>query len=419
MTSAQSHAAFRLIPVLFVGYVLAYLDRVNVSFARLAMGDLSWFNDAVFSLGAGVFFIGYFLFEVPANIMLHRIGARLWMTRIMVSWGLVSMALCLSSSPWSFYTFRFLLGVAEAGFFPGILLYLTQWFPQSERSRMVAWFMTAIAAAGVLGNPLSGYILSVSSDWRSLQPWQWLFVLEGIPSVVMGCCLPWLLPDGPRTASWLSPEEKTSILTSLENQRVDGGKSSHSVGFALKSGRVWFLALIYFGIITGLYGFTFWVPQIIKERITTDVYQVGLWSAIPWSCAAISMLWIARSADRTGARQLHVSLCCILGGLALAATSFTQLPTWVLIALLGIGISGVLGGAACFWALPTEFLAGLAAAAGIAWINSVGNLAGHFSPNLVNWLKNSHGMGAALMAVGGVLVLTGVLVWLLPVRKSP
>lgn len=403
----------RLMPVLFASYILAYLDRVNVGFAKLAMKAEPWFSDAVFATGAGIFFIGYFLFEVPGNVILHRVGARRWIARIMVSWGLVSGALAFSSSAWSFYVMRFLLGVAEAGFFPGIILYLTYWYPQAMRARMVALFMTAIALAGVIGGPFSGWLLKVTDGWHGLASWQWLFILEAPPAILLGLALPWLLTDRPAEAAWLTAQEKqtlTQMLADEERQKAAVGHRAHRVRDALASPRVWLCCGMYFGLIVGLYGTSFWLPQIIKDTLTQDDWLVGLYSAIPWAVAAVGMLLVGGHSDRTGERRWHVALSALVAADAFAGSCIPGLPPWLVLGLLSVAITGVMSAISCFWALPTAMLSGRAAAAGIAWINSVGNLAGYASPEMIGWLKTHHSMNAALLGVATMLALAAMLV---------
>ncbi len=407
--------AWRLIPLLFVCYILAYLDRVNVGFAKLSMKVEPWFSDAVFATGSGIFFIGYFLFEVPGNIILHKVGAQLWIARIMIGWGIVSALLAMSTSATSFYTLRFLLGIAEAGFFPGIILYLTYWFPREHRARMVALFMTAITLAGVFGSPLSGWLLEVSNGWGGLKSWQWLFVVEGLPSVFIGACIPFLLTDRPEQAAWLTSDEKQLIKVRLEAEertKAAQGHQNHKVADAFKSPHVWICCFIYFGIIVGLYGASFWLPQIVENTFTKNKWHVGLYSAIPWSCAAIGMVLVSRHSDRTGERRWHVGLSALVAGMAFAISGLPGVPPVLVMVALAVAITGVMSAVACFWALPTAILSGTAAAAGIAWINSVGNLAGHFSPEMVNWLKTRYDMGMALNGIGVMLALAAFTVLL-------
>ncbi len=405
--------AWRLIPFLFVCYILAYLDRVNVGFAKLGMKVEPWFSDAVFATGSGVFFIGYFLFEVPGNIMLHRVGARLWIARIMIGWGVVSALMAACSSPVSFYTMRFILGIAEAGFFPGIILYLTYWFPREHRARMVALFMTAIALAGVFGSPLSGWLLETATNWYGLKAWQWLFIIEGVPSVLIGCMVPFLLTDRPAQAKWLTAEEKALLQERLEadeQSKASEGHQNHSALDAFKCPQVWLCSLIYFGIVVGIYGASFWLPQIVENTFTKDKWLVGLYSAIPWGCAAIGMVLVSRHSDRTRERRWHVGLSALVAAAAFVISGLPGLPPVAVMVALAFAITGVMSAAACFWALPTAILSGTAAAAGIALINCLGNLAGYISPEMVAYLKKHYDMSMALNGIAAMVALSAVAV---------
>jgi sugar phosphate permease len=410
--SAYRKVSWRLLPVLFTAYILAYIDRVNVGFAKLAMREEPWFSDAVFATGSGIFFIGYLLFEIPGNLMMHRFGARVWITRIMVSWGIVSSLCGLVSSAPAFYTMRFLLGVAEAGFFPGIILYLTAWYPQRYRARMVAAFMTAVAFAGIVGSPLSGWILEKASAWKGAEAWQWLFILEGIPSILFGLLLPWLLSDGPDKARWLNEEERSALRQDMAADQSDlasRGKVRHSVSDALSASGVWLCAVIYFCFTIGLYGVSFWLPQIIESTVTTDKSSIGLYAAIPWLCAVPAMVLFGRNSDRKGERRWHILAAALAGATAfvLAGSSLTGPAS--MIALLSVGTMSVMSVVSTFWSIPPLMLSGRAAAAGIALINSLGNLGGYFSPELFAWLKGVYGLGGGLTAVGCFLALGGVL----------
>ena len=409
---AYGKVSLRLIPVLFTGYILAYIDRVNVGFAKLAMKEEPWFSDAVFATGSGIFFIGYLLFEIPGNLMLHRLGARVWITRIMVSWGVVSLLCGLVSSAPAFYTMRFLLGVAEAGFFPGIILYLTAWYPQRHRARMVAVFMTAVAFAGVVGSPLSGWILESTGDWGRLKSWQWLFVLEGIPSVLFGLFLPLLLCDGPEKATWLTSEEKTALREELkkdEEFRASKGRLRTSVADALSARSVWLLAAIYFCFAVGLYGVSFWLPQIVETTVTADRSAIGLYTAIPWMFAVPAMVLFGRSSDRRNERRLHILTAASLGCAAFLSAGGSQWSPATTLLLLSIGTMSVMSVISTFWSIPPMVLSGRAAAAGIALINSLGNLGGYVSPELFARLKVMYGLGGGLTAVGLFLALGGIL----------
>lgn len=404
---------WRLIPFLFLCYVVAYLDRVNVGFAKLQMLNDLKFSDTVYGLGAGIFFIGYFLFEVPSNIILHRTGARRWIARIMVTWGVLSACTMFVSTPESFYALRFFLGVFEAGFFPGVILYLTYWFPIARRGKVVALFMTAIALAGVIGGPLSGWIMQAFNGMNGMAGWQWLFLLEGLPSVLVGVWVLFYLDDSIRAAKWLRPEEKTL----LEQRIAEDGASKVDDGAAgvFSNGKVWLCAAIYFCFIMGLYGVSFWLPQLIKSMGVKEMFDVGLLTMIPYGVAAVAMVLAGRNSDRTGERRWHTAIAATVGGVGLIlAGAVTNSPVLGMAALT-LATAGILTSLPLFWPLPTAFLGGAAAAAGIAIINSLGNLAGFVSPFLVGAIKDATGsptLGlyviAASLFIGAGLILGAV-----------
>ena len=403
--------AWRLTPLLMLCYVVAYLDRVNVGFAKLGMSTDLGLSDAVYGFGAGIFFIGYFIFEVPSNIILHRVGARVWIARIMVTWGIVSMLTMFVTTPTMFYVMRFLLGLAEAGFFPGIILYLTYWYPAQRRGRMTTWFMTAIAISGVVGGPISGYILKAFNGANGWHGWQWLFLLEGIPSVVVGILVFIVLDDRISKAKWLTQDERDLLERNIAAE--DATKEDHSIGKAMFSPRVLLMSLIYFSFVMGLYGVSFWLPTIIKSTGVTDAFMIGLLSAIPFAAAVIAMVLIARSADRTRERRWHVALPGFAGALGLVLSVIWAHDTTLAMAGLTLATMGILTTLPLFWSLPTAFLAGTGAAAGIAMINSIGNLAGFLSPYAVGWLKGATSstdsgmyMLAAFMILGGLLAVS-------------
>lgn len=420
--------------MLFACYIVAYLDRVNVGFAKLQMvGELGW-SDAVYGFGAGIFFVGYFLFEVPSNLLLERIGARRWIARIMITWALVSASFAfVDVIPWGplpawfgvtndvfgFYALRLLLGVAEAGFFPGIVLYLTYWFPTERRARAYAKFMTAVAVANVLGAPLSGYIMDAFDGVSGWAGWRWLFVLESAPSLVMGCVILFALPDGPMRASWLSHDERQLVLHRLAEDESHASTPSHGVP-AVQGGmraafvdyRVWALAFVYFTLAVALYGVNFWMPTIIQELgLARSAYlQIGLLSMIPWGIAGGAMLWWGHRSDVTGERRWHVSgaLACTAAGLGLLA--FTGAHVIGSLVALSLVAAGTLASMSTFWSIPTAFLRGTAAAAGIAWINSIGNLGGHFGPDLIGRVRMATGSSAAAFLALAALAVTGAVV---------
>jgi len=404
----------RLLPFTFLLYIVAYLDRINVGFAALQMNRDLGLGDAAFGLGAGLFFIGYFLFEIPSNLILERVGARAWIARIMISWGAVAMAAVRGAA--SFYLLRFLLGVAEAGFFPGIILYLTYWFPAREQARAIALFMTASALAGVIGGPLSGAILA-AQGMLGLAGWQRLFILEGLPSVILGVAVLFYLPNSPEDARWLDEEEKRWIAESLERERAQERERTLIGG--LTGARVWLLALLYFAIVTGLYGVTMWLPQIVKELGALSDLEVGFISAVPFGAAAVAMVKVGQSSDRRGERRWHVAISAFAGaaGLILSARAHNPLIALATLSLAAAGIWGTMGP---FWSMPCEYLGGTAAAAGIALINSVGNLGGFVGPYLVGMVRQmSHSFAGGLAAMALMLAAAGCIALAVPHREKP
>ncbi len=409
--AVYSKVAWRIIPWLFICYIAAYLDRVNVSFAKLQMqADVPQISDTVFGLGAGIFFLGYFVFEVPSNLLMEKVGARFWIARIMITWGIVSTAMIFVNSPWVFYGLRLLLGFAEAGFFPGVILYLTYWFPSRRRGEMVALFMLAIALTGVVGAPLSGWILHEFSGALGLKGWQILFLLEGIPSIALGIFVPWLLANGIRSAHWLSEEEKQLLEQNLQTEETQ--KESLPLAGIFFNPQVILFAAIYFCSAMGLYGTGFWIPQLIKNTGVKDLLDVGLLTAIPYGFGAVGMVVLGRSSDRSGERRLHFALASLLGAAGIVISNLFRQNT--LIAMIGLTLAtfGILATFPLFWPMPTAMLTGTAAAAGIAWINSLGNLAGFFGPSIVGWVtdltkRSDYGLYlvAAALVFGAVLVL--------------
>ena len=408
LQTASRKIARRLIPYLMLCYFIAYLDRVNLGFAALTFkGDLG-FSDAVFGLGAGIFFAGYFIFEVPSNIILDKVGARVWIARIMVTWGVVSASMAFVEGETSFYIIRFLLGVAEAGFFPGIILYLTYWYTSAERAKVVGLFMVAIALSGVIGSPLSSWILVSFSGVAGLKSWQWLFILEALPAVLLGIVTYFYLTDKPQDAHWLTAEERQAVTAHIVADRASReAVRKFSLGQALTHPRVLALALVYFGIVTGLYGLGFWLPQIVKAfGLTTSV--TGWVVAIPYVFSAIIMIPWARHSDYTGERVWHVALAAFIGGAGLIAGAYLADPMLAMVALT-FGSIGIFAALPTFWTLPTALLTGTAAAAGIALVNAIGNLGGFAGPYLVGWIRDTFKDPAlATASIGGFLFLAGI-----------
>ncbi|MBY5393539.1 MFS transporter [Rhizobium leguminosarum] len=409
---AYGKVFWRIVPFLMLCYVVAYLDRVNVGFAKLQMSSELGLSEAAYGIGAGIFFIGYFLFEVPSNIIMNKVGARVWIARIMVTWGIISAAFMFTSSETVFYVLRFLLGVAEAGFFPGIILYLTAWYPAHRRARIITTFMSAIPISAIFGNPLSGLLMDSFHGTHGLSGWQWMFLIEAIPAILFGVATFFYLDDTIQGAKWLNDEEKRVLTANIEAENRAKTASPHSIAATLADRRVWLMCLIYFCFVLGQYGLNFWMPTIVKASGVNGNLNIGLISAIPYICTFVVMLALGRSADRLRERRWHLVVPAVIAaGGFVAATMATS--TTVSIVCLSLAAAGAISCAPLFWSLPTAFLAGTGAAAGIAWINSVGNLAGFLGPFLVGYLKdftgtNSAGMYllAAALIIGSLAVLT-------------
>lgn len=403
--SALRKAYRRLIPFLFILYVGAYLDRINVGFAALQMKQDLTLSDSVYGLGAGIFFLGYFVFEVPSNIILAKVGARIWIARIMITWAVVSSATAFVQTPMQFYTVRFLLGVAEAGFFPGIIFYLASWFPTRERASAVSRFMTAVAVAGVIGGPLSGALLRLDGV-AGLAGWQWLFLLEGVPSLVLGVLVLRYLPDRPDQARWLSPAERTALTDRIAEDAALQPVREIGLKQVLVHPTVWRLGALYFMLAMGLYSISMWLPQIVKGMSGLGNGWVALISSLPYLAAAFAMVAVGRHSDRTQERRLHTAAMAALGALGLALSAL-PLPPVLGIAALCLAAVGVLSAFGPFWSLPTAFLAGPAAAAGIALINSVGNLGGFAGPYLIGRVRDATGSFAGSLLTIAAMLLIG------------
>ncbi len=402
----------RIVPFLFICYLAAYLDRVNVGFAKLQMLSELNFSETVYGFGAGIFFLGYVIFEVPSNVIMHKVGARLWIARIMITWGLISGAMVFVRTPMTFYVLRFLLGVAEAGFIPGILLYLTYWYPANRRGRITAIFLTAIPMASIFGGPLSGWILNEVSGAHGLSGWQWLFLLETIPSLILGVVTLLYLDDRVVSAKWLDANEKRIIAENIDREDKEKEGLSH-LSSAFKTGRVWLLGLIYFCIASGIYIISFWLPTLIKQTGVSDPLQIGLLTALPYIAAVVAMIAVNSHADRVRERRWHTLLPCLVTAFGLVLTAWAGNNTPLAMLGLILATAGASTAQSSFWTFPAAFLGGAAAAAGIALINSLGNIAGFASTFLVGWMTDlTHSTSAslylfaALLAVGGLLILT-------------
>jgi D-galactonate transporter len=396
-------------PILFIGYIIAYLDRVNVGFAKLQMMDALKFSNAVYGFGAGVFFLGYFIFEVPSNVILHKVGARVWICRVLVVWGLVSACTAFVKTPWEFYSIRFLLGVAEAGFFPGMVLYLTYWFPSHRRAKMIALLMAGNPVSGILGGPMSGYILHSMGRVQGLAGWRWLFLIEAAPAIILGVVILFYLDNCVNDAKWLSAEDKALVVSEINREAAV--KTHNTVLSVFISARVWLMCAILFGIVMGSYAIGFWQPTIIRQTGIKDTFVIGLLTMIPYTVALISMILVGRHADKWRERRWHVVVPQLV-----AACGFvlcTQAGSSTVIAMIGLvmAVVGVVTALPMFWALPTSFLGGAAAAAGIALVNCTGNLAGFFSPAIIGFLKDYTGtLNSGLLLVAACLVLSAGLI---------
>jgi len=398
----------RIVPFVMLLYFVAFIDRVNIGFAALTMNKDLGFSPTVFGFGAGIFFLGYFLFEVPSNLVLDKVGARIWIARVMITWGLISGAMAFVQGSTSFYVLRFLLGAAEAGFFPGIILYLSYWFPSQQRAAVTAIFMAAAPLSTVLGSPVSGALLEMHG-LLGLSGWQWMFIVEAVPALILGVVVLFYMTDRPEKAKWLSDDERNWLVTTMNAESAKkAGTASHSVWRGLADLRVIALALVYFGTSAGLYTLGIWAPQIIKEFGLSSL-QVGFLNALPGIAAVIAMVLWARHSDRTGERTWHVVGACMIASIGLVLAGFAGTVVAVLLALSLVNV-GISSAKPPLWSMPTMFLSGSAAAAGIATINSIGNLGGFVGPAMIGWIKDLTGsFQGGLFFVAALLVLSAIL----------
>lgn len=407
---------WRLIPFLFLLYVVAYLDRINVGFAALQMRQQLGLTDAVYGLGAGMFFAGYFFFQVPSNLALQRVGARRWIALLMVLWGAISASMILISGARSFYALRFLLGAAEAGFFPGVILYLKNWFPARARARSVARFMTAGPLSGVIGGPLSGALLGVHLTAR-LAGWQWMFLLEGIPAILLGGVVFVYLVDRPEEAPWLLPEEQAWLVETLRLERAECSVGAGTFG-ALRSGRIWMLALVYFGVVAATFGVSLWLPTLIRSLSGVSNLKLGVLSAIPYVAAALAMVLVGLHSDHSGERRWHTAVPAFAGAVALSGAAYATSVGAAILAL-SVAVLSVFCMIGPFWTMPTGLLPAPAAAAGIAIINSVGNLGGFLGPYVIGLVRTSTGQfKGGLLVVSAALAASGVIVLMVRIDRE-
>jgi ACS family tartrate transporter-like MFS transporter len=411
-TRVLRKVTLRIVPFVMLLYFIAFIDRVNIGFAALTMNKDLGFSPTVFGVGAGIFFLGYFLFEVPSNLVLDKVGARIWIARVMITWGMISGAMAFVQGPNSFYALRFLLGAAEAGFFPGIILYLSYWFPARQRAAVTAIFMAAAPLSTVLGSPVSGALLEMHG-LLGLSGWQWMFIIEAVPALILGVMVLFYMTDRPEKAKWLRDDERNWLVATMNAESAKkAGTASHSVWRGLADPRVIALSLVYFGTSAGLYTLGIWAPQIIKEFGLSSL-QVGFLNALPGIVAIVAMLVWARHSDRSGERTWHVVGACLLASLGLVLAGFAGSVLAVLLALTLVNI-GISSAKPPLWSMPTMFLSGSAAAAGIAAINSIGNLGGFVGPAMIGWIKDLTGsFQGGLFFVAALLVLSAVLTLIL------
>ena len=394
----------RIIPFAFICYVVAYVDRVNVGFAAQALQRDLHLSDTAYGLGAGLFFLGYCLFEVPSNLILERVGARRWIARIMIGWGLVSMGMMFATGPRSFYAARILLGVAEAGFFPGFVLYLTYWIPSDDRARTGALFMMAAPVSIIVGAPVSEALLGLDGRY-GLHGWQWLFIVEGFPAVILGLLALRLLTDRPEQAAWLPAADRAWLTkTMAEEQALRADVGHVSIRRTLASGRVWLLCGVYFLNTSVTYGIFLWLPKMLREASGSGGYSLSAMTAIPFTAALVVMVLVGRHSDRTGERKFHVAACALTAAVGLLLAVLSQHNIWLLVLSFTLSQMGQRSVMSVFWAIPPIFLGGIGAAAGIGLINAIGNLGGFAGPSMMGWLRTATGG-----YTGGLLVLVVVL----------
>ena len=399
---------WRLMPFLFLLYIVAYLDRINVSFAFLQMRGELGLSDRAYGRAAGMFFAGYFFFQLPSNLVLEKFGVRKWISGLMIVWGVISCLMIFIRGPISFYGMRFLLGAAEAGFFPGMILYMKRWFPANARARAVAWFMTANPLAGIVGSPISGALLGLSG--KGLSGWQWMFLMEGVPAILLGASVFWALSDSPREASWLKGEEREWLLERLAlEQQAESSLKKENLWQVLISPRIWMLSMVYFGVSTTMYGLTLWLPSVIQSLSKLSYFVTGIVSALPFVVTAVVMVVVGMLSDRSGERRWHTAIPAFAGAAAVAGAAYGR-SALVVVACIALGMAFAEAMVGPFWAMATSRMAGLSAAAGIAVINSLANLGGYFGPDIIGFFRKLNGgFRGGLLAIGATLALSGTI----------
>ena len=405
-SAVVSRLMWRLMPFLFLLYIVAYLDRINVSFAVLQMRGQLHLSERAIGRAGGIFFIGYFFFQLPSNLLLEKVGVRRWITGIMVLWGVISCLMIFIRGPLSFYSMRFLLGAAEAGFFPGIILYMKRWFPARARARAVAWFMTANPLAGVVGSPVSGSLLGLHGG--GLNGWQWMFLIEGLPAILLGFVVLFTLSDWPHQAHWLPEDQRRWLLDVLDRERqIDASVPQRSYWTVVFSGRMWLLSIVYFGVSTTMYGVTLWLPSVIRSLSGLSYFWTGLVAVLPFLFTVFVMVLVGMRSDRSRERRWHTALPAFIAGAGLALAAYGN-STAVVVTGLAVGMAFAEGMCGPFWALATSSMAGLSAAAGIAMINSLANLGGYFGPDIIGLFRSANGgFRGGLLAIATTVTVSG------------
>ncbi len=414
-SAVVSRLMWRLMPFLFLLYIVAYLDRINVSFAVLQMRGQLGLSERVIGRAGGMFFIGYFFFQLPSNLIVEKVGVRRWISALMIAWGVISCLMIFIRGPVSFYAMRFLLGAAEAGFFPGIILYMKRWFPASARARAVAWFMTANPIAGIVGSPISGALMGL--EGKGFSGWQWMFLIEGLPAIVLGAVVFWTLADNPKDARWLEGEQRTWLLEKLSSEQrespADGGNWR-----VLFKPRLWALSFIYFGVPTTMYGVTLWLPSVIRSLSGFSYFWTGVIAILPFLVTVVTMVLVGTHSDRTGERRWHTAIPAFTAAAGLIVAGLGS-STAVVVAGLGVGLAFAEGMVGPFWAMATSQMAGLSAAAGIAVINSLANLGGYFGPDIIGFFRQiGGGFRGGLLAISATLALCGVTALIVGAKKE-
>ncbi|QGU86676.1 MFS transporter [Erwinia sorbitola] len=415
--NAWRRTVWRILPLLTICYIFAYLDRINVGIAKLEMSSDLAFSETVYGLGAGIFFVGFFFFQVPSNIALHRFGARRLLAVLLILWAIIAPLTALVTTPFQFYSVRFLLGLTESGFYPGVILYLSLWFPSYRRGKMFALFAAAVPLSGLLGGPLSGWIMTIFHNAYGFTGWQWLFIIQGTPSLLLGILVLWLLPDRIEHAHWLNTDETELLKNRLLEDAVQTSPSEKQVTLSgvLRNGKLWLLTFIYFCLIAGFYTVSFWLPTLVRNAGVEDVFTVGLLTTIPYAAAIVTMMVASRSADKHRERRWHLAIIAIISGAGMVISAVFSDSLWVAMFGLTLGAAGGLSTLPLFWSLPTAFLGGTMAAIGIALINSFGNLAGFVAPYLMGILSDlTHSTLTGMLIISCTLFVGAAAIFLIP-----